>query len=90
MHYDLGKNFVRQRYLIDNKFLSTEYDPNEVYVVTTDRQRTILSATSQLDGIYDRVMPSDLQADSLFVLDNVPDSINFLTHLNSGSCKRFG
>lgn len=57
MHYDLGKNFVRQRYLIDKKFLSAEYDPNEVYVVTTDRQRTILSATSQLDGIYDRVMP---------------------------------
>jgi len=24
------------------------------------------------------------------VLDNVPDSVNYLTHLNSGVCKRFG
>jgi len=90
MHNDLGKNYVRQRYLIDKQFLSSEYDPNEVYVQTTDRQRTILSATSQLDGIYDRPTPADLQPDSLFVLDNVPDSINYLTHLNSGVCKRFG
>ena len=74
--------------MVQNEFLAREYSPKDVYVQTTDRERTILSATSQLDGLYMRQM-SFPEPDSLFVLDNIPDSINFLTHLNTDNCPRY-
>lgn len=52
-------------------FLSDKYDETEVYVQTSDLQRTIDSARAQLDGLYAKPLawPS---VDSEFTLNSVP------------------
>ncbi|KAJ8969813.1 hypothetical protein NQ314_001571 [Rhamnusium bicolor] len=47
-HYELGKWF-RNRY---TGFLSEEYSPNDIRVVSTDVDRTLMSAASNLAGLY--------------------------------------
>ena len=43
----------RQRYITDKyKFLSDTYDPHELIVYSSDVNRTLLSATSQIQGFY--------------------------------------
>ena len=52
MHYLLGV-FNRQRYITGTyKFLSKKYDPHELVVFSSDVDRTLLSITSQLQGLY--------------------------------------
>lgn len=48
MHYALG---VRNRYRFKD-FLSSSYDAREIHIVSTDVNRTIQSAISQLNGLY--------------------------------------
>jgi hypothetical protein len=48
MHYLLG---IRNREIYKD-FLSKQFDPNEIYIMSTDRNRTIMSAYSQLMGLY--------------------------------------
>jgi hypothetical protein len=48
MHYLLG---ARNRIKYEG-FLSKHYDPNELYVMSTSRNRTIMSALSQLHALY--------------------------------------
>jgi hypothetical protein len=50
---------MRQHYLLGHRnrlkygnFISQSYDPNEIYVVSTNYNRTIMSAYSQLQGLY--------------------------------------
>jgi hypothetical protein len=50
---------MRQHYLLGYKnrvffkdFLSSSYDQNEIYVVSTDVNRTLMSAQSHLQGLY--------------------------------------
>lgn len=50
---------MRQHYLLGYKnrknfkdFISEKYDLNEIYVISTDTNRTIMSAYSQLQGLY--------------------------------------
>lgn len=50
-HYNLGR-FLRKIYMKDLNFLSKKYDPNEIYIRSTDYNRTIQSAQSQLYGLY--------------------------------------
>lgn len=57
--------------------------------MTTDRQRTIISATSQLEGLYGMTLQFP-DVDPILNLTNVPDSRNSLTHLTSGVCERQG
>lgn len=47
-HYLLGYR-NRQRY---TDFLSTSFNPNEIYVISSDTPRTIMSANSHLNGMY--------------------------------------
>lgn len=50
-HYLLGfRN--RQRYIVDNKLLSEVYNPMEILITSTDVNRTIDSASAQLQGLY--------------------------------------
>lgn len=49
-HYELGQR-LRARY-VDTGFLSPSYSPAEMYVLSTDVDRTLMSATSQLAGLY--------------------------------------
>ena len=50
-HYVLGQN-LRKIYINDAKLLSIRYKPEELYVRSTDLNRTIVSAISQLYGLY--------------------------------------
>lgn len=56
MHYLLGL-YNRQKYIESEQFLSKLYDPHEIFIYSTDFNRTIISALSQLQGLY----PSNLQ-----------------------------
>ena len=53
MEYVLGLR-NRQRYITGKykKFLSDQYDPHEILVCSTNVNRTLLSMTSQLQGLY--------------------------------------
>ena len=52
MEYVLGL-YNRKKYIIDAKdFLSKSYDPHELIVFSSDMNRTLLSMTSQLQGMY--------------------------------------
>lgn len=51
MHYLLGLR-NRQRYIIENKLLSEKFDPHELVVYSSDLNRTLLSVTSQIQGLY--------------------------------------
>ena len=51
MHYILGiRN--RKRYVIDEKFLSEQFDPHEILIYSSSFNRTMVSASSQLQGLY--------------------------------------
>lgn len=50
---------MRQHYLLGYKervyfkdFLSPSYDPNEIYVISTDENRTLMSGQAHLQGLY--------------------------------------
>lgn len=50
-HYLLGfRNNLH--YIVNNNLLSEVYDPREIYVISTDSNRTLLSANAQLQGLY--------------------------------------
>ena len=51
MHYLLGLR-NRLRYIKNEKFISEKFDPHEVLIFTTDRNRTMVSVASQLQGLY--------------------------------------
>lgn len=45
-------NYIRNRYIIQQKFLSSEYNPREFRVISTPTQRTIFSANGFISGLY--------------------------------------
>ncbi|KAK5976764.1 Intestinal acid phosphatase [Trichostrongylus colubriformis] len=50
-HMELGK-LIRKLYIDDMQFLSRRYSSKEIYVLSTDRNRTITSAMSNILGMY--------------------------------------
>lgn len=50
-HYVLGQ-WLRKRYIEDMKFLSDYYNETEIFIDSTDVNRTIMSAQSNLQGMY--------------------------------------
>jgi len=51
MHYILGiRN--RKRYIMTEKFLSEQFDPHEILIYSSSFNRTIISVSSQLQGLY--------------------------------------
>ena len=48
MHYNVGKYF-RSRY---DGFLSKAYSPDEIYVLSSDQERVIMSGLSNLAGMW--------------------------------------
>ena len=51
MHFYLGLR-NRLRYIEDNKFLSEKYDAHELLIYSSCLNRTIVSVSSQLQGLY--------------------------------------
>ena len=51
MEYVLGLR-NRYKYITKKEFLSEQYDPHELLVYSTSLNRTLLSMTSQLQGLY--------------------------------------
>ena len=41
-----------QRYIKQNQWINAKYDPREVHIFSTNKNRTIESAASQLQGLY--------------------------------------
>eukprot|EP00354_Favella_ehrenbergii_P000621 CAMPEP_0170455698 /NCGR_PEP_ID=MMETSP0123-20130129/3571_1 /TAXON_ID=182087 /ORGANISM="Favella ehrenbergii, Strain Fehren 1" /LENGTH=95 /DNA_ID=CAMNT_0010718913 /DNA_START=221 /DNA_END=508 /DNA_ORIENTATION=+ len=85
-------NGVTIRKLIDETspgFLSKTYSSDEVYVQTTNHDRTIDSAIAQLEGLYSipLMWPN---ADKTFDLNTITDSDNdYLLRLDRDNCDRF-
>ena len=50
-HFLLGHE-LRNRYIINQTFLDKNYNSKQLYVISTDTNRTIMSAYSQLMGLY--------------------------------------
>ena len=52
-HYQLGQ-WLRKRYITDQPFLNPTYKRTELKVISTDYDRTIMSADANLQGLYPR------------------------------------
>ena len=76
-HYTLGK-ILRSIYIDDLKFLSEEYDSDEMYIRSTTFNRTIDSATSQLYGLYPLGTGPKIPKDLDPILENPPFLTSFL------------
>ena len=59
MHYIIGIH-NRIRYVNELNFLSSKFDPHEIYVISSNYNRTINSALSQLHGLYPLFSGPDL------------------------------
>ncbi|CAD8078384.1 unnamed protein product [Paramecium primaurelia] len=56
-HYALGQ-WMRKRYIVDYPLLSDIYDASQIFVYSTDVNRTIMSAMSNLQGMYSNNGPN--------------------------------
>ena len=50
-HYHLGR-LIKQRYTVEHQLLSSNYTRDEVYIRSTDFDRTLMSVLSQLSGLF--------------------------------------
>ncbi|CEM31376.1 unnamed protein product [Vitrella brassicaformis CCMP3155] len=60
-HYEVGR-IIREIYIKQLHFLSESYKPEEVYVRATEKPRTLMSAQSQMYGIFPNGHGSKLSA----------------------------
>ena len=77
-HLEIGRNY-RKRY---SNFLNLNYDKNEIYIRSSDVQRTIISTEKELEGLFNKpIKRSDIQI--------VPNGESFwdLYHLNNSEHK---
>ena len=86
-HYVNGLG-LRQFFDSHDQFLSQWYDPEEVYVQTTYKQRTIDSARAQLDGLYKQPLSWPDAAEE-YHLNTIKMVQDFELHLSNDDCPRF-
>ena len=56
MHYLLGVS-TKKKY---KNFISEKFNPNEIFIISTDINRTIMSAATNLQGMYDNTTSDNL------------------------------
>ena len=64
-HLELGR-WLRKRYITDLPFLSASYERTELTVVSTFRDRTVMSALSNLQGLYPSRYSGEVEGESLW------------------------
>lgn len=80
--------FFRRRY---NKTLGVEYSSDKVYVVSTDTDRAIMSAQSNLAALFVPTESEKLKADLLWQpvsVHTVPDEMDTIIH-GGKSCPKY-
>lgn len=70
-HYLIGKE-LRNRYIIGHKLLQLKYLQSEIYVVSSDFNRTLMSAQSQLQGLYPMGTGEDLRSQEMVYKSKPP------------------
>lgn len=80
--FQLGRRF-RQKYINDMKFLSGNYDENEIYIRSSHLRRTINSAKSLLAGLY--LESSSTNSNQPFLI-HVNDAETDYLFPNTGNC----
>ena len=77
MHYLLGLR-NRKKYITGNeKFLSEKFDPHEMLIFSSNINRTMVSCSSQLQGLYPQIdevgyILTEGQKDNCFLLWGIP------------------
>ena len=91
MHYLLGLR-NRERYINEKKLLSEKFDTNELKVISTGMNRTIVSVLSQLQGLYpQKHRLGEILNESQLKMSNPPININYkniqeeITELNDNA-----
>lgn len=78
-HYDLGSR-LRAKY-VDSGFLSSSYKHTELYVRSSDVDRTLMSAAAQLTGLYPPGTPTNYDVRVKFGKDPLRENEGGLPHL---------
>ena len=82
-HYLLGTKFAKD-YIGPEKFLSDKFDPREVTILSTNFNRTLMSAYSELSGFYPGFQVKNLTEDQVskavtpFTFNGEAEAINLL------------
>lgn len=90
MHYDLGSQYVREKYILQHNLFGIDgYNQDEVFVQTTAKNRTIMSAMAQLQGIFEEDLTFPY-VDDKFKYIHSPLESDSILHVTDDSCPRMG